>query len=129
MNLSKRLLAVATLVDLNSRVIDVIEKAVLKDNANTDYLNLSKKLKDGDVIIIYSNDYIESLKKENIVYFFDGFRVHIVANISFLKQRHIDEITIIYLNNTLLLKYIKHHLLTKENVEEAKSNYDSSHTN
>ena len=55
-------------VDSNSRVIDVIEKAILKEGANTDYLNLSKKLNDGDVIIVYSNDYIESLKKENIVY-------------------------------------------------------------
>lgn len=53
----------------DSRVIDAIESAGgLKENANTEYLNLSKKLKDGDVIIVYSNDYIESLKKENIVY-------------------------------------------------------------
>ena len=55
-------------LDNKSRVIDVVEKAVLKENANTDYLNLSKRLKDGDVIIVYSNDYIESLKKENVVY-------------------------------------------------------------
>jgi len=55
-------------VDSNSRVIDVIDKAILKEGANTDYLNLSKKLNDGDVIIVYSNDYIDSLKKENIIY-------------------------------------------------------------
>ena len=53
----------------NSRVIDVIELAGgLIEGANTDYLNLSKKLKDGDVIIVYSDEYINSLKKENIVY-------------------------------------------------------------
>ena len=53
----------------DSRVIDVIQLAGgLKNNANTEYLNLSKKLKDGDVIIVYSNEYIDSLKKENIIY-------------------------------------------------------------
>ena len=56
-------------LNTNSRVIDAINASGgLKKGANTEYLNLSKKLKDGDVIIIYSNDYIESLKKENIVY-------------------------------------------------------------
>ena len=56
-------------LDNGERVIDVIEKAGgLLDGANTNYLNLSKKLKDGDVIIIYSNDYIESLKKDNTIY-------------------------------------------------------------
>ena len=56
-------------LDAESRVIDAINIAGgLSDGANTSYLNLSKKLKDGDVIIVYSNDYIESLKKENIVY-------------------------------------------------------------
>ena len=56
-------------VDSSARVIDVIDKAGgLINGANTDYLNLSKKLKDGDVIIVYSNDYIKSLKEEKIVY-------------------------------------------------------------
>ena len=56
-------------IDSGSRVIDAINASGgLKKGANTEYLNLSKKLKDGDVIIVYSNDYINSLKKENIVY-------------------------------------------------------------
>lgn len=56
-------------VDNNSRVIDAITSAGgLLEGANTEYLNLSKKLKDGDVIIVYSNEYIESLKKEKVTY-------------------------------------------------------------
>lgn len=56
-------------IDSNSRVIDAINATGgLLDGSNTEYLNLSKKLKDGDVIIVYSNEYIESLKKDKTVY-------------------------------------------------------------
>ena len=56
-------------IDSNSRVIDALNEAGgLLDGSNTEYLNLSKKLKDGDVIIVYSNEYIESLKKEKVIY-------------------------------------------------------------
>ena len=51
--------------DNNSRVIDAINKAGgLKKNANTDYINLSKKLVDEMVIIIYSNDEVSKFKEE-----------------------------------------------------------------
>ena len=55
-------------VNENARVIDVIEKAGgLKKNANTDFLNLSKKVVDGDVIWVYTTKEIEKLQKVKTV--------------------------------------------------------------
>ena len=52
-------------LELGSRVIDAINKAGgLKENANTDYINLSKKLTDEMIIIIYSNDEVSKFKEE-----------------------------------------------------------------
>lgn len=49
----------------NSRVTDAIEASGgLAKNANTRFINLSKRLKDGDVVVIYSNEEIENAKKE-----------------------------------------------------------------
>lgn len=51
------------------RVIDAIKAAGdLKKGANTRFVNLSKKLNDGDVIVIYSNSEIDKAKKDNIIY-------------------------------------------------------------
>ena len=48
-----------------SRVIDVINKAGgLKEDADTSYINLSKKLKDEMVIIIYSKNEIKEYKEK-----------------------------------------------------------------
>jgi len=58
-------------MDSNSRVIDVINKAGgFKEEANTDYINLSKKLVDEMIIIIYSNNDVEKFKEtdKNTVY-------------------------------------------------------------
>lgn len=53
-------------MDSNSRVIDVINAAGgLKENSNTEYINLSKKVKDEMIIIIYSNDDVEKFKQED----------------------------------------------------------------
>ena len=53
----------------DSRVIDAIKASGgLKDGANTRLVNLSKKLEDGDVIVIYSDKEINDLKKEKIIF-------------------------------------------------------------
>lgn len=51
-------------MDMGSRVIDVINKAGgLIEESNTEYINLSKKLVDEMIIIIYSNQTIEKFKE------------------------------------------------------------------
>lgn len=51
-------------LDINSRVIDVINMAGgLSENANTTVINLSKKITDEMVIIIYSNEEVANFKK------------------------------------------------------------------
>lgn len=58
-------------MDSNNRIIDVINKAGgLKKEANTEYINLSKKLVDEMIIIIYSNNEVEKYKEtdKDIIY-------------------------------------------------------------
>ena len=55
----------------NARVIDVITSAGgLKEGANTEYINLSKKITDEMVIVIYSNNDVEKFKEidKEIIY-------------------------------------------------------------
>lgn len=52
----------------NSRVIDVIKMAGgLNKNADTSTINLSRKLSDGNVIIVYTKDKINEIKKQEVV--------------------------------------------------------------
>ena len=56
-------------VSNGSRVIDIINVAGgLNKNSNTRYINLSKVVSDGDVIVIYSNEEIEEAKESDIIY-------------------------------------------------------------
>ena len=56
-------------LDSGSRVIDVVNQAGgFIEGANTRFINLSKVLNDGDVIVIYSNAEIEEAKKSKIIY-------------------------------------------------------------
>lgn len=55
-------------INSDSRVIDVINAAGgLKENANTRYINLSKKIEDEMNIVIYSNNEIETFKEKEVL--------------------------------------------------------------
>ncbi len=52
----------------DSRVIDAIDvSGGLKKDANTRFINLSKLLNDGDVIVIYSNSEIKKAEKQDTI--------------------------------------------------------------
>lgn len=56
-------------INSSSRVIDAINEAGgLKKDANTRFVNLSKALNDGDVIVIYSNSEIKKAQKQDVIY-------------------------------------------------------------
>lgn len=111
-----------------SRVLDVIEKAGgLLESANTEYLNLSKKVLDEMIIIIYSNDEINQLKetdKENIKLENDAYIdktnvVNSVSNNNSTKNNNTSEKTtssIVSINTAS-----KDELMTLNGIGEAKA--------
>ena len=63
-------------MNTDSRIIDLIEKAGgLTQNADTSNINLSKKLKDEMVIIIYSKEEMEKINSNEIKENADGVRL------------------------------------------------------
>jgi len=57
----------------NSRVIDAITLAGgLDEHASTKYINLSRKLSDGDVIIIYSQEEVDNTNNKTMITFIDN---------------------------------------------------------
>ena len=56
-------------LEYNSRVIDAIKASGgITEEANTRFINLSKQLDDGDVIVVYSKKEINDAKNDNVVY-------------------------------------------------------------
>ncbi len=56
-------------LEKGSRTVDAIKSAGgLAKGANTRFINLSKLLNDGDVIVIYSNNEIKKAQKTNTIY-------------------------------------------------------------
>ncbi|MEG0266819.1 MAG: helix-hairpin-helix domain-containing protein [Bacilli bacterium] len=49
----------------NARVEDLVKKGVLNESSSTEFNNMSKKLNDEDVVIIYSKKEIEDFKNGN----------------------------------------------------------------
>lgn len=63
-------------LNIGSRVIDAIEKAGnLNKDADTSLINLSKKLSDEDVIIIYSNDEIKEYRETSKIEKYDEVEI------------------------------------------------------
>ncbi|MEG2609503.1 MAG: hypothetical protein RSA91_02385, partial [Bacilli bacterium] len=49
----------------NARVEDLVKKAKLNESSSTEFNNMSKKLNDEDVVIVYSQKEIEDFKNGN----------------------------------------------------------------
>lgn len=99
-------------LEIGSRVIDVIEKAGgLKENANTEYINLSKKLVDEMVIIIYSNDDVKKFKEEDKQVIYIEYECVCPDNIND---------TCITENDTINTNGVKEENNTKEEVKDTK---------
>ena len=109
-------------LDSDSRVIDAINKAGgLKKNANTDYINLSKKLQDEMIIIIYSNDEVSKFKKEEKEIIYIEYKCECPDNIN---DTCITENDIVNTNGTEDKKYEKE----EQKEQDKEENNDEQNT-
>jgi len=108
-------------INENDRVIDLIEKAGgLLEDSNTSILNLSKKLKDEMVVIIYSNKEIEELKQDKIVIKYEEVLIPCECpdsiNDACIEKENTDNKKIININTAT-----KEELMTLPSIGESKA--------
>lgn len=105
-------------INKDSRVIDAIEASGgITKEANTRFINLSKSLKDGDVIVVYSDKEIDEAKKDQTVYIETPCVCEEVKNDACYKEEN-DENTNKKINiNTATIEELK----TLNGIGEAKA--------
>ena len=110
-------------LDKDSRVIDVINKAGgLKEDANTEYINLSKKIVDEMVIIIYSNSDLEEFKQTEKEIIYIEYECVCPDNIN---DACISEKDVVNTNNTQEASKTKEEINT-ESLEDTKISINKS---
>ena len=108
----------------DSRVIDAINKAGgLKENANTDYINLSKKLVDEMIIIIYSDDEVNKFKEEEKQIIYIEYKCECPDNIN---DSCITKEDVVNTNGVDEVK--KEEATKKEEIKEEKNNEEKNDT-
>lgn len=100
-----------------ARTIDAINASGgLAKNANTRFINLSKELKDGDAIVIYSNDEIKKAQKQNTIYVETPCICEEVKNDACYQENNISNAKININTST------KEELMTLSGIGESKAN-------
>src|SRR5574344_1280569 len=101
--------------EISKIYIDIKDSGGLKKGYNTRFINLSKVLEDGDVIVIYSNQEIENEKKSNIIYVDSPCVCEEVKNDACYKEEN-NENNLININTAT-----KEKLMTLSGIGDAKA--------
>ncbi len=104
----------------NSRVIDAINASGgVTEDANTRFINLSKVLNDGDVVMVYSSKEIEEAKKDNTIVIETPCVCEEVKNDACIKEDNKNQNNVEKINiNTADINTLK----TLEGIGDAKAN-------
>ena len=104
----------------NSRVIDAINASGgVTEDANTRFINLSKVLNDGDVVMVYSSKEIEEAKKDNTIVIETPCVCEEVKNDACIKEDNNNQNNVEKINiNTADINTLK----TLEGIGDAKAN-------